>query len=284
MNSIDLNNIICGEKIQEISNIYLGLEEDYNFNPYISNQITKFCNISKINDYYNNPEIMFCYTHRIDILSSKLDFFLNEFILITHNSDYEITYDNIYVKNILNNKKIKKWFSQNITFHNNKLYFIPIGIANSQWEHGINTFKNTFNENIFKTKTKNVYFNFAIMTNFKKRQPCYDALKYKIEWLENINPSDNIKRLCEYKFCICPEGNGVDSHRIWEALYLKTVPIVIKSEFTNIIKNFNIPLVILDSWEHFNIEDLNYDDFNFNSSDFLDLLNFEKIKEKICKI
>jgi len=106
---------------------------------------------------------------------------------------------------------------------------------------------------------------------------------HKIEWLLNVSPCDNIKRLSEYKFCICPEGNGVDTHRLWEALYLKTVPIVIKSNFTNILKNSNIPLVIVDSWDNLNIEELNYEEFNFDSQDLLYLLNLDKIKRKIIE-
>ena len=81
-------------------------------------------------------------------------------------------------------------------------------------------------------------------------------------------------RLKEYEFCICPEGNGVDSHRLWEALYLKTVPIVIDSEFTNILKKQEVPLVVLENWEDFDINKLNYSDFDFNNPNFIKLLNF----------
>jgi len=281
--NIDIDNIICGEKIQEIAELYLGLDYDFNLNPNIGNIYNKdkCFDISNINEYYNNPKIIFCYTHRIDILSSKIDFFLNEFILITHNSDYTLNDDNNYVKRIINNKNLKKWFAQNVIFQHEKICFIPIGLGNSQWETGILSFKSIFNKNAIKTK--NIYFNFNIGTNFNKRQPCYEALMHKIEWLLNVSPCDNIKRLSEYKFCICPEGNGVDTHRLWEALYLKTVPIVIKSNFTNILKNSNIPLVIVDSWDNLNIEELNYEEFNFDSQDLLYLLNLDKIKRKIIE-
>jgi hypothetical protein len=29
-----------------------------------------------------------------------------------------------------------------------------------------------------------------------------------------------------YKYVICPRGNGIDTHRVWEALYLGVVPVV----------------------------------------------------------
>ena len=83
--------------------------------------------------------------------------------------------------------------------------------------------------------SKQIYFNFNIDTNKIKRQVCFNQLKNKLIWCNNLSYLDYLKLLKEYEFCICPEGNGVDTHRLWECLYLKVVPIVIKSEFTNIL-------------------------------------------------
>ena len=54
--------------------------------------------------------------------------------------------------------------------------------------------------------------------------------------------------LLNYMFVICPEGNGIDTHRLWEALYLKTVPIIEKNKISNFIKKANLPVLILDKW------------------------------------
>ena len=40
-------NIITGEKIQQLCDIYLGIQGDFNFNPVISNQTSK--HIFKLN-------------------------------------------------------------------------------------------------------------------------------------------------------------------------------------------------------------------------------------------
>ena len=32
-----------------------------------------------------------------------------------------------------------------------------------------------------------------------------------------------------YSFELCPEGNGMDTHRFYEALFLNTIPIVKKN-------------------------------------------------------
>jgi hypothetical protein len=271
------NIIVTGEKIQQICDVYFGFNEDFDFNPIIKQQTNKHFNLNNLNIEITNPYYIFCYTHRIKELSKKIHLFKNNFALVTHNSDGEIRCEP-EILNILNCPKLDKWYSQNICFDNPKLHFLPIGIANSMWSHGnINIFNNETNKIKPANKSKNIYFNFNIDTNKSKRLSCFNSLRNKLAWLDNISPPENIVRLSQHKFCICPEGNGVDTHRLWEALYLKTVPIVIRSEFTNILQKNNIPLVILNSWSELDETKLNYNDHDFNNSEFLKIIDFYKI-------
>ena len=144
------------------------------------------------------------------------------------------------------------------------------------WPHGNITLfgSETILHNSFN-KSKNIYFNFNIDTNRSKRSVCFENLCCKLEWLNNVSPQENIMRLSEYKFCICPEGNGVDTHRLWEALYVKTVPIVVNSVFANVLLRNNIPVIILHSWSDLDETKLNYNEFDFNNSEFLKIVDFD---------
>tara|TARA_Y100000996_G_C22282221_1_gene544513 strand:+ start:342 stop:626 length:285 start_codon:yes stop_codon:yes gene_type:complete len=53
-------------------------------------------------------------------------------------------------------------------------------------------------------------------------------------------------------FNLCPIGNGFDTHRIWESLLVKTIPIMVDSEFSKNLVSLNFPILVLDSWEHLN--------------------------------
>ena len=258
-------DIITGEKIQKMCDIYLGMDNDFLFNPVIKNESHKHMDLNHIIMPFDNPRIIFCYSNRIQILSQKIGFFMNPFILVTHNSDQDVV-DNYISQNILNCKNLELWYTQNPCFEHEKMVFLPIGIANSQWDHGnLSLFENDdFMKNIVKTKM--VYFYFSIHTNPAKREKCYNSLIHRIEWLDSVSPIENFMRLKNYEFCICPEGNGVDTHRLWEAIYVKTVPIVIKSKFTDILIKNNLPLVVIDDWSDLNIEKLNYQDYNFADS------------------
>jgi hypothetical protein len=92
--------------------------------------------------------------------------------------------------------------------------------------------------------------------------PAMHIIKDKVEWLSTLSPQENINRLGEYEFCICPEGNGVDTHRLWEALYSKTIPIVIDSEFTKVLQKNNISLIVLQKWSDLDVSTLVYHDFD----------------------
>jgi len=269
-----MSNIVTGEKIQQLCDIYLGNSGDFKYNCVIWPQITKHIFLNDISDSFNNPFRVFCYSHNINLLSQKIHLFKNNFILVTHNSDGEIRQTN-EVFTILNCEKVLKWYGQNMCFQHEKLYFLPIGLANSQWPHGnLSLFNDTQFMQGLSTKPNKVYFNFNIGTNILKRQLCYDSLINKLQWLNNINPIDNQKRLSTYKFCICPEGNGVDTHRLWECLNLKVVPIVIKSEFSDILLKQEIPLFVLDSWSDFDVNKLNYNIYGFNTDKVVNLLSF----------
>jgi hypothetical protein len=239
--------IIRGEKIQDLADVFIGHTSDFAFNPFIRAISNKHMNIFSIPNYYNNPRIIFCYSNRIKEFSEKINCFKNRFILITHNSDENI----VETHNILLSTKLIHWYTQNLCIQHDKISPIPIGIANNMWKNGIDVYRQNFNNlsGIHLLKTGDICMNFNLHTNFNKRNECYEILKNNIPFLQSIDMDSHLRRLSAYKYCICPEGNGVDTHRLWEALYMQSIPIVLNSDFIQIIKkHINPPLIILESW------------------------------------
>jgi hypothetical protein len=273
------NNIITGERLQQLAHYYLGDISDFQYNPLISIQHEKqlILDIGCF-DTLSKPCILFCYGHKIKDFSILVNTISVPFVLITHNSD-ENMFWNESIKKIVNSPNLKMWYAQNLAFTHNKVRILPIGFANSMWRHGnLDFFANGKSVPI---KNKKTFFNFNIVTNREKRLVCYNELIYKLPFLQNIQPTDNLKRLSEYEFCICPEGNGLDTHRLWEALYLHVVPIVLKGPFTDVLLKEGIPLVVLNRWSDYNESELNYSLFadKFN----LDILQLNYFREMITK-
>jgi hypothetical protein len=193
-------------------------------------------------------------------------YFKNPFVLITHNSDH-IVDNSETITYLLNTPNLKRWYAQNITaIPHEKLRVLPIGMANDQWAHGTTS---SIMVSLDTTKTKKVYFNFNIGTNESKRRECYEKLYYKLPGEPTVSPGEYHSILSSYEFCICPEGNGVDTHRLWEALYLKCIPIVLQSSHIDILRTqLNIPMVVLNSWDELDISKLDYSRFPVHSSEY----------------
>ena len=52
------------------------------------------------------------------------------------------------------------------------------------------------------------------------------------------------------KFTLCPEGNGLDTHRFWEVLYLGGIPVVIRGSYSDrVAKLFGLPALALNNWD-----------------------------------
>jgi len=247
-------HVVTGEKLQEIADVYIGETADFEFNPRIAVQTSKHLKLSDIPLEYSNPKTVFVYGHRSHQFSHVISSFKNPFTLITHNSDENIVQCPDFQR-ILDSPLLVKWFAQNVCFDHYKLFPLPIGIANSMWPHGnIQWFQNQG-----LSKPNSVYFNFNIKTNESKRIECYNALKNKLAFLPSIPADQNIARLSSYKFCICPAGNGADTHRFWEALYTHTIPIVLDSPMIQTLRHHTrVPMVILKKWEDFDHTKLVY--------------------------
>jgi hypothetical protein len=269
-----------GEKFQELCGVYIGEQGDFEYNSKILKQTNKQLFIDKIPDNYNNPRLVFCYTHLVEKLYHNLSKFQNNFVLITHNSDYNITKKHLY---ILDSTKIIHWFSQNVTITHPKLSFIPIGIANSCWGHGneIN-FYNALPESTNKNFI--IYFNFTVNTNPTKRQTCKDTLEnIGLKFMDSYPSNEYLAILAQHKYSICPEGNGIDSHRIWESYILKTIPIMLKNSFTEIVAK-DYPCILLDNWNDLTLDLIS--DFENNNINYLELekkIDFNYFKDKILQ-
>lgn len=269
---LNYESVITGEKIQKLCHIYAGTQADFTCLPSITGEIYKHLDLTQLESEYNNPRLIFCKTSTLPLLAKKIHFFKNKLTLVSHNSD-ELIYGKESDIVLLNNPNIEVWFAQNICMTHSKLRFLPIGIHNSQWPGGTRHF---YDKDYNISKVNKVYFYFDVETSPNARRYCYERLKDKLTWLDQVSPEENLKRLASYEFAICPEGNGVDTHRVWECLLLKTVPIVMPSGFTDILKENNIPLLEVDKDWNLDLTKLEYNNFNFNN-----VPTFESITKSI---
>lgn len=112
-----------------------------------------------------------------------------------------------------------------------------------------------------RRKTELAYCNFSLgnLTQpryVEKREAVLQTLRNK-SWLTFENVGNRFgtydltllryyQRVCQHRFTISPEGNGIDCHRTWEALYLKSIPIVQRS--TEMSHFEDLPILFTDDY------------------------------------
>jgi hypothetical protein len=270
-------NIISGEKFQLIADLTITNQRIKTFHHSLSKDI-KIFDIENNNSFPFSKEeldkikIVFIYTDLIHLFFCKhfIDQFTNPIVIITHNSDFCIDYNMIHY---INHPKVKHWFAQNLLIRHFKTTPIPIGIANSMWNHGnLDLIRDISKMNLKKDNL--LYFNFNVLTNPSVRTPIKNILlKNGFNEKSNLTQKDYLMDITKSHFVACPDGNGIDSHRIWETLYLNSIPIVQNNFFNSQWED--LPLLKIDDWNMITDEYLQKElknifkiKYNFNQLNF----------------
>lgn len=88
-----------------------------------------------------------------------------------------------------------------------------------------------------------------------------------------------LKQANDFKFIAAPRGNGEDTHRFWEALYLNSIPIVKESTWAQNMRLMGVPCITVPSWNEDSILESvsNFDSTNQNNyKRILDLKDWAK--------
>lgn len=130
-----------------------------------------------------------------------------------------------------------------------------------------------------------VYMNHSIKTNMEKRLPLYEMFEQQ-KWVTSHRGGNGmqfpryIHQVYNHKFVFSPEGNGMDTIRTWECMYMGTIPI----EKRNLNNRFytDLPICFVDNWEDVTPAFLNSEYERIKSKTWnLDKLQFWYWKNKI---
>lgn len=273
---------------------------------FLKSQVNDLNLMNNIKDYFTQSEytfirkdkfslkendVIFCKTEHIEelfYLLKKQCVFKNIKIISTQ-SDKKIT-RRLYLKKP---KCVSEWYSINVNYSAQDLIPIPLGIANF---HSKNLNLSDFEgNNIVKKKTedklKKLYVNFNENTNYIERRNIFDIFENfnwaKVDRLTLSNHQYQIN-LSSYYFILAPWGNGIDTHRFWEALYSGSIPITKKHI---IYDSFDqIPKILVNSYKDITYHDLqNYlqNNLKYKSINEIEQLKAsyweKKIKNKVIE-
>ena len=225
-----------------------------------------FIHSHKFSELHNGDNIIYTIGNLNNIVNclNQIKNLNKDVILITANSDFYI--DDVIVNTIP--KNVHRWYAQNGFSNNEKLVIIPEGLQPSfpsktgDIGYEIAIEKEKILSNFYDVvPNKLVYANFAVGTNPKARgevQKICEETEF-IDWDGSVDFSDYTKynnpnslsyfynKILEYQSVVCPVGNGIDTHRVYETLYLNRIPITFNKTIYDKLY-FNFPVILLDSY------------------------------------
>jgi len=251
-------------------------------------QFTKVNNKENLHIVYKNKDLLFYLNSNISLKENHVIFSTTDLVeelfnilenninfknlkLITHQSDISID------KKLFTKKPdcISTWYSTNINYKDKNLIPIPIGISNNPAK---NPMKDDFKK-IFKNQNQEnkMYVNFQVNTNIKEREKLLKDFEL-IDWAVVDSPDQKLNtymdKLNNFKFILCPWGNGFDTHRFWESIYAGSIPITKKHISYESAKG--LPVILVDQYIDITKEKLDSFSQNVNSN----IGNYEKMSMK----
>jgi hypothetical protein len=238
------------------------------------------------------------YTHMMYVkyLLDLMQYFSKRFILVTHScdcsvEDYGIRQpsgrgDTKEVFEFTLTDNVIHWYSKNVNTINSRIESIPIGLENDRWLKKVPKLDIMRNQMHQHRGVRNLaYMNHSIKTNMEKRLPLYEMFEHE-KWVTSKRGGNGIQfdhyihQIYNHKFVFSPEGNGMDTIRTWEALYMGTIPI----EKKNLNNRFyeDLPICFVNDWSEVNPDFLNAEYERIKSGTWnMNKLNFLYWKNKI---
>ena len=284
-------------KIEYINGYKFARMSDYVFSEVLTNKQFQEINPQNIEIIYSNNshvcyqrnqlnisdgDTVFCVNSSIELLFHHIkDENLKNLTLITSQTDDKIS------KKIL--KKLPtqfiRWYSINVDCTDSQLISIPLGLSNG-YDKNLDLDDNLINidlNSFTKRKENLLYLSFEDNTNIRHRSGLknyFSQFKWaKILYKKNeIFEYENDLRISN--FVLCPQGNGIDTHRIWESLYCGSIPIV--EDHIGFDQFKNLPIMFVDDF--YKISEKSLENFlETLQVQTLDIIDFNYWKNEIIK-
>ena len=180
---------------------------------------------------------------------------MGQVVILSHNSDGCIVppgtptreYDFVWWSCPAN---VIHWFGQNVDVNDARLTPIPVGLERVRWYPQLR--KHEAMLSTPRAAERQLCYLNANTRIRVQREELYQRFEGQ-PWMtaERGQNGENFehyaRQLASHKFVLCPDGNGMDTHRTWEALYLGAYPVVQRHHFTEEFAR-RLPLVIVDDW------------------------------------
>jgi hypothetical protein len=172
-------------------------------------------------------------------------------LLVVHNGDNQTNYD-ILIPFLNANPRVHAWLQNNTVTHP-QIRSLPIGDQNRMWRGGNGSYEPTVRTSRSADREHGILYPWCSTTN--PMRPIWYAeaklLRSRTDLLvlPRLDKEDYIDALGASNAVVCPPGNGLDTHRHWESLYMGASAIVQNNAHTRCLLHEypSLPLIPIDS-------------------------------------
>ena len=207
----------------------------------------------------SQARVIFCKSEFLQVFLQEYKSEVMAKVILSGNSDFEFHNSELNLP-----KSVKACFLQNSFISDGKRIFtLPIGLENIRL--GTNGIPRLFDLDIdWESKVNRLLIGpFGLTHDDRKnlRELATEEMASVDFGVKRLAPKSLAKVNSSYRKIAAVRGNGVDTHRLWEILYLGSIPVVKSDSWSLSLKELNLPLEYVDDWSKTEIDKVAQGDY-----------------------
>lgn len=166
-------------------------------------------------------------------------------ILVCGNSDQNFDFDPKLPDSI------DLWLCQNYSVKDGRGTCLPIGLENLRLgKSGFRRYQKRVNSKTVEDRILVPPMQFTNPIREQVLSICLSMPEVFDVYSEYLPTAEYFDLLGKYKYVLVLEGNGYDTHRLWEVLYKGGVPVMIRTKWSEQISKYGFARVLVDDFEY----------------------------------
>lgn len=240
--------------------------------------------VRQADNEFRGGQAVFCKIDRVWECFGRLVRSGRRVVLVTGQGDYPIDASRLAEAPA----NVFAWFGSNALADDARVHPLPLGLGSEQSPVTLRAGEIAAGLEACRPRENWLYVNFRPDTNPQTRQPVYERfLSLSGESWVTFQPpathgdnSSYLEALLTHRFVLAPPGNGIDTHRMWEALYAGAIPVVLRSSAMRAFRR--LPILFVDDYSEVTLERLREEEIRIGSMDWdLDAMFLPYWREQI---
>lgn len=206
---------------------------------------------------FKAADVVFCKIDEVTRFFERLRLTRKKIILVTGEGDLPC---DAFRQSFLP-PNVVHWFATNVTCSHPRVTALPLGLGSPSCPTTLTGGELTALRELGHRKDGWLYVNFRAETNPRERlipSEHFQQIAQSSTWVTFENPTQRgenagyLRQLARHRFILCPPGNGVDTHRMWEAILAAAIPVVKRSEAMEPFRK--LPILFVDDFRDVTVE------------------------------